>query len=34
VGEATTKTVVASSILILVLDYFLTQIILSLMGSV
>jgi phospholipid/cholesterol/gamma-HCH transport system permease protein len=33
VGEATTRTVVASSIAILVSDYFLTQILLSLLGT-
>jgi phospholipid/cholesterol/gamma-HCH transport system permease protein len=32
VGEATTRTVVLSSILILVVDYFLTQVLLSLFG--
>jgi phospholipid/cholesterol/gamma-HCH transport system permease protein len=33
VGQSTTRTVVLSSILILVLDYFLTQILLSLLGK-
>jgi phospholipid/cholesterol/gamma-HCH transport system permease protein len=33
VGQSTTRTVVLSSILILVLDYFLTQILLSLFGA-
>ena len=33
VGVATTRTVVASSIAILVVDYFLTQILLSVLGS-
>src|SRR3954462_5503444 len=33
VGQSTTRTVVLSSILILVLDYFLTQILLSVLGS-
>jgi phospholipid/cholesterol/gamma-HCH transport system permease protein len=32
VGQATTRTVVTSSVLILVTDYFLTQLILSLLG--
>ena len=33
VGEATTRTVVRASILILVVDYFLTQILLSVLGA-
>ena len=33
VGQSTTRTVVLSSILILVIDYFLTQILLSLLGA-
>jgi phospholipid/cholesterol/gamma-HCH transport system permease protein len=33
VGQATTRTVVLSSILILVVDYFLTQILLSVLGA-
>ena len=33
VGSATTKTVVTSSILILIVDYFLTQILLSVLQS-
>jgi len=33
VGQSTTRTVVLSSILILVVDYFLTQILLSVLGS-
>ena len=34
VGQSTTRTVVTSSILILVVDYFITQLLLSLLGSV
>ena len=33
VGESTTRTVVLSSVLILVLDYFLTQILLTTFGK-
>src|SRR3954465_8121211 len=34
VGQSTTRTVVTSSILILIVDYFITQLLLSLMGNV
>jgi phospholipid/cholesterol/gamma-HCH transport system permease protein len=34
VGQSTTRTVVTSSILILVIDYFITQLLLSLLGNV
>jgi phospholipid/cholesterol/gamma-HCH transport system permease protein len=33
VGQSTTRTVVTSSILILVVDYFLTQLLLSLLSA-